>query len=51
MRDLPPLHTTGPSHILLQIGLYYDDIDGEYYGSRVMGEMEENEGRDVSVEL
>ena len=50
-QDLPPLHTTGPSHVLLQISPYYDDIDSEYCGGRVMGEMEENEGRDVSVEL
>ena len=55
--DLPVLHTTGPSHVLLQVGLYYEDLDSEYWGGVAEGEegeMEveiENEGQDVSVEL
>ena len=48
-RDLPPLHSSGPSHVLLQVGLYYEDIDSEYWGGGVMGE-NENEGGDVSIE-
>ena len=28
--DLPPLHMTGPSHVLLQIGPALFDLDGEY---------------------
>ena len=47
--DLPPLHTTGLSHVLLQIGPYYEDLDSEYRGE-VMGEEIENEGGDASVE-
>ena len=39
----------GPSHVLLQISPYYEDIDGEYRGGGVVEE-EENEGEDVSVE-
>ena len=57
MQDLPNLHMTGPSHVLLQVRLYYKDLDGEYHGG-VVGEGEEggeveieNRGRDVSVEL
>ena len=39
-----------PSHTLLQIGPYYEDLDGEYRGGGV-GEMEEeNEGGDAPVE-
>ena len=49
-RDLPPLHTGGPSHILLRVGPYYEDINGEYRGGGVIGEIEENEGRGVSLE-
>ena len=49
-QDLPLLHTSQPSHTLLQIGPYYEDLNGEYRGE-VLGEMEEeNEGGDVSVE-
>ena len=49
-QDLPLLHTSGPSHILLQVGPYYEDLDGEYRGG-VVGEAEEgNEGGDASVE-
>ena len=49
LRCLPPLHTGGPSHVLLQIGPSLVDIDGEYRGG-VMEEIMENEGGDVSVE-
>ena len=52
------LHTMGPSHTLLQIGPYYEDLDGEYCGGGVVEEEEEgreveieNEGWDASVEL
>ena len=51
--DLPPLHMTGPSHVLLQVGPYYEDTNGEYCGGGVLEEEEENEneGRAESVEL
>ena len=49
MRGLPALHTSGPSHTLLQIGPYYEDIDGEYCGGGVE-ERGENEGGDASIE-
>ena len=49
-RDLPLLHTSRPGGILLQVGPYYEDIDGEYRGAAVAGEEEENEGGDASVE-
>ena len=49
-QDLPLLHMSGLSHVLLQIGPYYEDIDGEYRGG-VSGEVEEgNEGGDASIE-
>ena len=49
-RDLPLLHTSGPLHVLLQVGPYYEDIDGEYRGG-VMEEVDEgNEGGDASIE-
>ena len=44
MQDLPNLHTTGPSHVLLQVGPYYKDLDGEYCGG-VVGEGEKGGGR------
>ena len=48
--DPLPLHSSSRvSHILLQIGLYYEDLDGEYRG-RVIEEEIENEGGDVSIE-
>ena len=47
--DLPLLHTSGPSHTLLQIGPYYEDLDSEYRGG-VVEEEQENEGGDASVE-
>ena len=49
LQDLLPRHTSGPSHILLQIGLYYKDIDGEYRGGGVEEE-NENEGGGASIE-
>ena len=45
-----PLHTSGPGHVLLQVGLYYEDINGEYRGGGVVEEENENEGGGVSVE-
>ena len=48
-RDLPLLHTSGLSHTLLQIGPYYEDLDGEYRGE-VVEEIEENEGGSASVD-
>ena len=48
-QDLPLLHTMGPSHVLLQVGPYYEDIDGEYRGG-VVEEEQENEGGDASIE-
>ena len=47
--QLPPLHTLRPSHVLLQVGPYYEDIDGEYRGSGVVEE-EGNEGGGTSIE-
>ena len=47
----------GPSHTLLQIRLYYEDLGGEYRRGVAEGEEEgreveiENKGRDVSIEL
>ena len=49
MPDPLPLHTSGPSHVLLQVGLYYEDLDSEYC-SGVIEEEIENEGGDVSIE-
>ena len=49
-RDLPDLHTSRPGGILLQVGPYYEDIDGEYRGGAVEEENEENEGGEASVE-
>ena len=48
-QDLPLLHTTGPSHVLLQVGPYYKDLDGEYRGG-VVEEEQENEGGSASLE-
>ena len=50
MRDLPLDHTSQPGGILLQVGPSLIDIDGEYRGGGVVEEVEENEGRDASVE-
>ena len=46
--DLPPRHSSGPSHILLQVSPYYEDLNGEYRGGGVIEE--ENEGGGVSIE-
>ena len=46
----PPLHTSGPSHVLLQVGPYYEDINSEYRGGGVVEETMENEGGDTSIE-
>ena len=48
-QDLPLLHTSRPLHTLLQIGLYYEDIDGEYRGG-VVEEEGTSEGGDASIE-
>ena len=48
--DLPPLHMLGPSHVLLQIGPYYEDINSEYRGGGTVEEVNENEGGDVSID-
>ena len=49
-QDLPLLHTLGSAHTLLQVGLYYEDIDGEYRGGGVVEGEEGNEGEGVSIE-
>ena len=49
-RDLPLPHTARPGGILLQVGPYYEDIDGEYRGGAVVEEEEENEGGSASVD-
>ena len=48
-QDLPLLHMTGPSHVFLQVGPYYEDLDGEYRGG-VVEEEQENESGDASIE-
>ena len=48
-QDLPLLHTSRVSHVLLQINPHYEDIDGEYRGGGVSEMEEENEGGDVSI--
>ena len=48
-RDLPDLHTSRPGGVLLQIGPYYEDLDGEYRGG-ALEEEEGNEGEGVSVD-
>ena len=51
-QDLPLLHTSRPSHTLLQISPYYEDLDGKCRGEVLEGlEVDqENESGDVSVE-
>ena len=49
LQELPPLHMSGLSHVLLQVSLYYEDLEGEYQGA-VIEEEEENEGGNVSIE-
>ena len=39
-----------PGGVLLQIGLSLINVDGEYRGGGVVEEIEENEGRDASIE-
>ena len=41
---------SGPSHVLLQVGPYYEDIDGEYRGGGMVEEERENEGGGASIE-
>ena len=48
--DLPPLHTSGPSHVLLQVSPYYEDINGEYRGGGIVEEERDNEGGNASIE-
>ena len=49
-QSLPLDHTSRPGGILLQIGPSLVNIDGEYRGGGVVGEIEENEGGDASIE-
>ena len=49
-RDLPDLHTSRPGGILLQVGPYYEDLDGEYRGGGVEEEIEGIEGGGASVD-
>ena len=49
-RQVPPHHTSGPSHILLQIGPSYIDVDGEYRGGGLVDAEEGNESGDASIE-
>ena len=51
-QDLPLLHTSRPSHTLLQIGPYYEDLDGKCRGEVLEGlEVDqENESGDASIE-
>ena len=49
-RDLPLDHTSWLGGVLLQVGPSWVDIDGEYRGGGVVGEIEENEGGGASVE-
>ena len=49
-RDLPDLHMSRPGGILLQVGPYYEDIDGEFRGGAVAEEEGGNEGEGASVD-
>ena len=49
-QKLAHLHTTGPSHVLLQIGPSYMDVVGEYRGGGFEEEEGGNEGGDASIE-
>ena len=49
-RDLPDLHMARRGGVLLQVGPYYEDVDGEYRGGGVVVEEEENEGEGASVD-
>ena len=48
--ELPDDHTSRPGGILLQVGPSLIDIDGEYRGGGIEERVEENEGRDASIE-
>ena len=48
--DIHLYHTSGPSHVLLQIRPSYVDINGEYWGGGTVEEEGDNEGGGVSVE-
>ena len=50
LRHIPPCHMLGPSHVLLQIGPVYMDINGAYRGSGLVEEEEGNEGGSTSIE-
>ena len=39
-----------PGGILLQIGPYYEDLDGEYRGGGVVVEEEDSEGEGASID-
>ena len=49
-RALPDDHTARPGGVLLQVGPSLVDIDGEFRGDGVVGEVEENESGGASVE-
>ena len=49
-RDLPDRHTSRPGGILLQVGPYYEDLDGEYRGGGVVVEEEDSEGEGASID-
>ena len=46
---LPLYMLSWASHVLLQVSLYYEDLDGEYRGGVIEEEIE-NEGGDASIE-
>ena len=50
LRDLPLDHTSQLGGVLLQVGPYYEDLDGEYRGGVIEEEIEGNEGGGASVE-
>ena len=49
-RALPDDHTLRPGGILLQVGLSWTDVDGEYRGGGIVEEIEGNKGGGVSVD-
>ena len=50
LQNLPPFHMLGLSYVLLQISLYYEDVDGEYRGGGTLEEEQGNEGGGASIE-
>ena len=48
--DLPDDHMLRPGGVLLQVGLSYVNLDGEYRGGGVVEEIEENEGGGASID-